>query len=66
MSKDLREMFKNEPRISDELSKNHRKKFENKLFKEMHSKKRKMTKLVEDEELERDARKMMLEVKSKE
>ena len=41
MSKDLREMFKNEPRISDELSKNHRKKFENKLFSEMHSKKRK-------------------------
>jgi hypothetical protein len=41
MSKDLRDMFKNEPMNSGELSKNHRKKFENKLFKEMHTKKRK-------------------------
>ena len=41
MPKDLRDMFKNEPMISGELSKNHRKKFENKLFKEMHTEKRK-------------------------
>ena len=37
MPKDLREMLQNEPVHSGELSKNHRRKFENKLQKEMHS-----------------------------
>jgi len=37
MPKDLREMLQNEPVHTDGLSKNHRRKFENKLQKEMHS-----------------------------
>lgn len=37
MPKDLREMVQNEPIHNGELSKNHRRKFENRLHKEMHS-----------------------------
>jgi hypothetical protein len=36
MPKDLRELFKNEPMQSSELSKKHRKNFETKLQKELH------------------------------
>jgi len=39
MPKDLREMLQNEPKISGQLSKNHRKSFEAKIQKELHRKK---------------------------
>ncbi len=41
MPKDLRELFKNEPMQSSELSKKHRKNFESKLRKELHGSKNK-------------------------